>query len=92
MVSLLMLVLTSHPPIQSSESALMRQLGAHDLNTRDRELTEIAKSIAQLGELFRNLSELVIDQGTLLDSIEYNIEQTAVHMEHSVRELDTAQR
>ena len=51
-----------------------------DLRARDRELTEIARSIAQLAELFKDLSVLVIDQGTLLDSVEYNIEQTAVHM------------
>ena len=63
-----------------------------DLRRRDRELTEIAKSISQLAELFRELSALVIDQGTLLDSVEYNIEQTAVHMEDAVRELNTATR
>ena len=61
-----------------------------DLRTRDRELSEIAKSIAQLAELFKDLSAMVIDQGTLLDSVEYNIEQTAVQMEDAVKELDIA--
>ncbi|TFK44709.1 t-SNARE [Crucibulum laeve] len=60
------------------------------LQTRDRELSEIAKSIASLAELFKDLSVLVIDQGTLLDSIEYNIEQTAVHVEDAVKELNIA--
>lgn len=63
-----------------------------DLRRRDRELTEIAKSIASLAELFKDLSALVIDQGTLLDSVEYNIEQTAVQMEEAVKELDMATR
>ncbi len=63
-----------------------------DLQMRDRELTEIAKSIASLAELFKDLSVLVIDQGTLLDSVEYNIEQTAVHVSEAVKELDTATR
>lgn len=62
-----------------------------NLQARDRELSEIAKSIAQLAELFKDLSVLVIDQGTLLDSVEYNIEQTAVRMEEAVKELDIAQ-
>ena len=35
---------------------------------------------------------LVIDQGTLLDSIEYNIEQTAVHIQEATKELDVATR
>ncbi|TFK87098.1 t-SNARE [Polyporus arcularius HHB13444] len=78
----------------SSEGAVLRQVTAVDLSldTRDRELTEIAKSIAQLAELFKDLSALVIDQGTLLDSVEYNVEQTAVHMEDAVKELETATR
>ncbi|KAI0305601.1 t-SNARE [Multifurca ochricompacta] len=62
------------------------------LRARDRELTEIAKSIATLAELFKDLSSLVIDQGTLLDSVEYNIEQTATHMNEAVKELVIATR
>lgn len=62
-----------------------------NLQARDRELSEIAKSIAQLAELFKDLSVLVIDQGTLLDSVEYNIEQTAIRMEEAVKELNVAQ-
>ncbi|KAH9940506.1 t-SNARE [Epithele typhae] len=78
----------------STDEVAIRQITQLDLTVqaRDRELTEIAKSIAQLAELFKDLSALVIDQGTLLDSVEYNIEQTAVHMEDAVRELDTATR
>jgi hypothetical protein len=63
-----------------------------DLRMRDRELTEIAKSIADLAELFKDLSVLVIDQGTLLDSVEYNIEQTSVQVAEAVKELDMATR
>lgn len=55
-------------------------------------MQEIAKSISSLAELFRDLSALVIDQGTLLDSVEYNIEQTAVNMQDAVRELNVATR
>ncbi|KAJ3556903.1 hypothetical protein NM688_g1765 [Phlebia brevispora] len=63
-----------------------------DLQARDRELSEIAKSIGSLAELFKDLSALVIDQGTLLDSVEYNIEQTAVQMTEAVKELNIATR
>lgn len=78
--------------IQSRSQLVDQQLLEPDLRARDRELTEIAKSIATLAELFKDLSSLVIDQGTLLDSVEYNIEQTAVHMSESVKELDIATR
>jgi syntaxin 16 len=62
------------------------------LRQRDRELNEIAKSIADLAVLFKDLSSMVIDQGTLLDSVEYNIEQTAVQISQAVKELDVATR
>ncbi|KAJ6593917.1 t-SNARE [Mycena capillaripes] len=75
-----------HTQVQSLSQADPSQ----DLTTRDRELTEIAKSISQLAELFKDLSVLVIDQGTLLDSVEYNIEQTAFQVEDAVRELKVA--
>ncbi|KZP34690.1 t-SNARE [Athelia psychrophila] len=75
---------------QSQSTALMTQDVAPDLRQRDRELSEIAKSIADLAELFKDLGALVIDQGTLLDSVEYNIEQTSVHVADAVRELDVA--
>ncbi|KAI0268709.1 t-SNARE [Gloeopeniophorella convolvens] len=77
----------------ASRSQLVdQQLLEPNLRARDRELTEIAKSIATLAELFKDLSSLVIDQGTLLDSVEYNIEQTAVHVSEAVKELDIATR
>ena len=80
----------SHTRAQS-QSLIQTDL-SHELQARDRELTEIAKSIASLAELFKDLSVLVIDQGTLLDSVEFNIEQTAVHMEDSVKELTIGTR
>jgi syntaxin 16 len=63
-----------------------------DFRMRDRELTDIAKSIAELAELFKDLSAMVIDQGTLLDSIEYNIEQTTIEVSQAVKELEVATR
>ena len=78
--------------VQSHSQLIDQQLLEPDLRARDRELTEIAKSIATLAELFKDLSSLVIDQGTLLDSVEYNIEQTAVHMSGAVKELEIATR
>jgi len=73
-----------------SQAQAMESAPAHDFQQRNRELTEIASSIAQLAELFKDLSVLVIDQGTLLDSVEYNIEQTAAQVSEAVQELNVA--
>ncbi|CAK5265746.1 unnamed protein product, partial [Mycena citricolor] len=78
----------------ASTTQVQSQSTLHDPSqqyaSRDRELTEIAKSINSLAELFKDLSALVIDQGTLLDSVEYNIEQTVDQVEDAVRELKVA--
>jgi hypothetical protein len=92
LVSKVMCSLRPSPTSQSRSQLVDQELLEPDLRARDRELTEIAKSIATLAELFKDLSSLVIDQGTLLDSVEYNIEQTAVHMNEAVKELQIATR
>nr|CEL70723.1 TPA: CBR-SYN-16 protein, related [Neospora caninum Liverpool] len=54
-----------------SELALMEQ----DADLRQGELAKIAQSMADLHQIFKDLSNLVIDQGTILDRIDYNVEQ-----------------
>ena len=53
-------------------------------------MTSIAASITDLADLFKDLSGLVIDQGTLLDRIDYNIETMASEMQAAVGELNIA--
>lgn len=78
--------------VRAAQAQIMEVDQTHDLRLRDRELTQIANSIASLADLFKDLSNLVIDQGTLLDSIEYNIEQTSVQVTEAVKELNIATR
>lgn len=40
---------------------------------RDEEITRIAQSIEELAGIFKELAVLVIDQGTILDRIDYNM-------------------
>lgn len=63
-----------------------------DIRRRDREIDQIAKSIAELAELFQDLSSLVIDQGTMLDRIDFNIEHMGQDMQAAARELNEATR
>ena len=62
------------------------------ISKRDRELTQIAKSISELADLFQDLSNLVVEQGTVLDCVEYNVEQTNEHVQGAVKELVVAER
>lgn len=65
-------------------------LNEQDILRRDREIREILKSIIELQELFRDFSQLVIEQGTMLDRIDHNIEQTHHHVQKGNKNLETA--
>ncbi|GAA5887123.1 hypothetical protein JCM5296_001601 [Sporobolomyces johnsonii] len=62
------------------------------IDRRDAEIHAIAQSITDLADLFKDLSSLVIDQGTLLDRIDYNVEQMSTEVKGAVEELKTATR
>ena len=62
------------------------------ISQREREINEIAKSIHTIAEIFKELQTLIIDQGTLLDRIDYNVEQMNVNVKSAVRELDKVKK
>ena len=45
---------------------------------RDREVRNILQSINDLAQIMKDLSVLVIDQGTIVDRIDYNMEQASL--------------
>jgi syntaxin 16 len=69
--------------------AELRQVASNNIaiTEREKEINQIAKSILGLAEIFKELNVMVIDQGSVLDRIDYNIEQTNVHLESAHKEL-----
>ncbi|KAM3131993.1 hypothetical protein pb186bvf_015877 [Paramecium bursaria] len=43
---------------------------------RDQEINNLVSMINDLAEVFKSLNQLVVDQGSILDRIDYNIDQT----------------
>eukprot|EP00668_Euglena_longa_P011538 GGOE01013945.1.p1 GENE.GGOE01013945.1~~GGOE01013945.1.p1 ORF type:complete len:347 (-),score=148.95 GGOE01013945.1:272-1213(-) len=57
------------------------------ISERDAELQHIYSSIVDLHECFKDLNALVIDQGTLLDRIDYNVQETKKQVVKGTEEL-----
>merc|ERR1712010_17879 len=60
--------------------------------SRDKEISQISKSIEELSAIFKELAVLVIDQGTILDRIDYNMESVVEHTKEGIQQLQTAER
>ncbi|GMI62312.1 hypothetical protein ScalyP_jg5326 [Parmales sp. scaly parma] len=61
------------------------------VNERDEEIQKIAASIEELSTIFKELAVLVIDQGTILDRIDFNMEQVVEHTKEGIKQLEKAE-
>ncbi|GJJ75184.1 syntaxin 16 [Entomortierella parvispora] len=75
----------------SAQLAFAEQSNA-SVTQREQEINHISRSIFQLADIFKDLQTMVIDQGTLLDRIDFNVEQAAVHLQDAVYELDEGEK
>jgi len=66
-----------------------------DVAAREKEIVKVADSIKDLQSIFKELAVLVIDQGSIIDRIDYNMEKAAEHTAKGAAELvraETSQR
>jgi len=70
---------TSSGDVGNSGEAVELQEMEQMAMDRDVEIQNLVKSVNDLAVIFKELSVLVIDQGNILDRIDYNIEQALNH-------------
>merc|ERR1712190_196384 len=72
----------------------MHELEAMEVNAGQgsTEITQIAASVNDLHTIFKELAVLVIDQGSILDRIDYNVEQVVHQAEQANKQLQKAER
>ena len=76
----------SQSTLQQTSQKLARS-NDNAIITREREINDIAKGIIELSDIFKELQAIVIDQGTMLDRIDYNIERMTVNVKAADKEL-----
>ncbi|XP_010245432.1 PREDICTED: syntaxin-43-like [Nelumbo nucifera] len=59
---------------------------------REREIRQVVESVNELAQIMKDLSVLVIDQGTIVDRIDYNIQNVAATVEEGYKQLQKAER
>ena len=76
----------SQSTLQQSAQKRMNQNDT-TIMQREREINDIAKGIIELADIFKELQTMVIDQGTMLDRIDYNVERMTVDVRAAEKEL-----
>ncbi|EWM27922.1 qa- syp4 tlg2p syntaxin 16-type [Nannochloropsis gaditana] len=59
---------------------------------RDSEIARIAEGIEALAHVMKRLGELVIDQGSVLDRIDYNIDMAVDRVQQGVTQLEATEK
>jgi len=81
----------SQSTLQASSHQKLLQSNDVAISQREREIEDIAQGIIELADLFRDLQTMVIDQGTMLDRIDYNVERMATDVKEADKELKVAE-
>lgn len=62
------------------------------LEEQERAIQELEENIANVNEIYKKLGALVYEQGTVIDSIEASVENTASFVEEGAQQLQQASR
>ncbi|GAV02366.1 hypothetical protein RvY_12942 [Ramazzottius varieornatus] len=58
---------------------------------RERQVSEVVKSITELNEIFNDLSVMVVEQGAVVDRIDYNVDRAQVQTSSGLQQLQKAE-
>lgn len=73
-----------------TQLVLMEEENTKMIAEREREVSHIVQSISELNTIFKDLAHMVADQGTILDRIDYNVEQTQIQVGQGYQQLQKA--
>ena len=81
----------NHQRLQMQDQSF-EMLDNEFLRERDTEMANVMKSIVELNEIFQEMNSMVVNQGSLMDRIDFNIETIHMKVEESAVQLSRAER
>ena len=57
---------------------------------QNAQITQLMESVQEVHQMFADLRDMVVEQGTMLDRIDYNLEKTSTHMAKGLEQLHKA--
>jgi len=75
---------------QTKQQRMLQNPNETIIAQREQEIEDIAQGIIELANIFQELQTMVIDQGSMLDRIDFNVERMAVDVKAADKELTVA--
>jgi len=82
---------TTSSQMQQRQGFANQDVMSLEAEERDTEVKKILQSVTDLAMVMQDMSKLIIDQGTILDSIEYNCATTVMRVDEGRKELVKAE-
>lgn len=81
----------SKSALQQAQQQLQNAPGSAMMASREREISKLAMGILEISTIFKEMEGLVVDQGSMLDRVDYNLSRAAEDLKSSDKELIKAQ-
>lgn len=83
------IVASTQQPQRQQQTQVQLQQNTNDqyLEQREQEINKLAMGILEISTMFKEMESMVIDQGTMLDRIDYNLTNTVHDLKSSDKEL-----
>ena len=77
---------------KNANDFLSTQENNDQLQRRDEDLTNLLKSVNELAQIFKDMQTLVMEQGTILDRIDYNIDIASSNISKGKKNITKADK
>ena len=77
---------------KNANDFLSTQENNDQLQRRDEDLTNLLKSVNELAQIFKDMQTLVMEQGTILDRIDYNIDIASSNISQGKKNITKADK